>query len=54
MKPENKFINQEQAKVIFQDAQLEKNDDSIKSIDNIVCEIVEEDDKIKENFQEII
>ena len=45
MKPENKVINQEQAKVIFQDVMLEKNDNSIKSIDNIVREIVEEDDE---------
>ena len=51
MKLKNKVINQEQTKVIFQDIQLEKNIDSVKSIDNVICEIVEEDDKIKNNFK---
>lgn len=40
-----KVINEEQAKVIFQEVLLEKNDTGIKSIDNIVREIIDEEDE---------
>lgn len=44
MKLENNIVKDEDSKVFFQNILFEKNEDSIKSIDNTSRDIIDEDD----------